>query len=97
MAEPNRHDIRMQLWNELNQAQVQYASATSRFDFLVQECPAGIPHPDGSLRIQQAGRDSRAALQHYLIALKRFTDITLNGSIPENLRLPAQPEHTAIE
>ena len=97
MTEPNRHEIRERLWDELEKAQAQYESATSHFDQLIKECPPGLPHPDGSLRIQQAGRDSRAALQHYVMALKRFTDFTLNGSIPEDLERPAQSEHSAVK
>ena len=46
--------------------------ASAQFDLMVKEVPSGIPQPDGTLRIHKAGQASRAALQHYMRALKRL-------------------------
>jgi hypothetical protein len=60
------------------------------FKFLyLQHIPSEIPHPDGNLRIRQAGEDSRAALQNYKRALNRFTDYALSGTVPKDLLRPA--------
>lgn len=96
MLEANRPEIRQRLWEQLDQARVEHLAPIARFDPLIVESPAELPHPDGSLGIQRAGRDSRSALERYMHALKRFTDFALNGTIPEDLLLPTQPERTAV-
>mgnify|MGYP006264479303 CR=1 FL=1 len=85
---PNSQEIREQLWDQLNKAQAACLTATDQFNLVIKECPSGHPHPDGALTIQQAGRDSRLALQHYMDALKRFTEFILNGAIPVDLLPP---------
>jgi hypothetical protein len=85
MAQTDRQEIQRRLWNDLDVARVQYHIASTRFDHVVKENPAGLPHRDGSLHVQQTCMDSSAALEHYLQALKRFTDFTLRGTIPDDL------------
>jgi hypothetical protein len=67
-------EIRQRLWEDLQKAQAAHLAASRRFDLLVKEGPSGLPHPDGALRVQQVGRESRAALQGYMQALKPFTE-----------------------
>jgi len=62
------------LREQLDAARIEYTVASAEFDLLVKEVPSGIPQPDGSLRIHKAGQASRAALQHYMRALKRLAD-----------------------
>jgi hypothetical protein len=92
---PNSQEIREQLWDQLNKAQAACLIATDadQFNLVIKECPSGHPHPDGALSIQQAGRDSRLALQHYMEALWRYTEFTLNGTIPDDL-LPRADRHS---
>ena len=85
----NRVRIRQQLWDQLHKTQVAYVAASDQFSLVIKECPGGHPHPDGALSIQQAGRDSRLALQHYMDALGRFTEFILNGTIPVDLLPPS--------
>jgi hypothetical protein len=75
----NRQDIRQRLWEELDKARVEHLAPCRPFDLLVNESPTGLPHPDG-----------RTALQAYMRALKRFTDFTLNGTVPEDLLPPVE-------
>jgi hypothetical protein len=61
-------------------ARIEYTVASAEFDLMVRDVPSGIPQPDdGSLRIQKAGQASRAALQHYMRALKRYA-----GFLPQD-------------
>ena len=83
-------NIRQQLWEELDRARSEHLEASRRFDLAVSECPTGLPIPDGALQMHQAGRDSRSALRGYMRALKRFTDFTLNGTVPEDLQPPVE-------
>jgi hypothetical protein len=75
----NRQDIRQRLWEELGKARTEHVAA-SRCELLVNESPAGLPQADGAFR--------GSALQDYMRALKRFTDFTLNGTVPEDLLPP---------
>jgi hypothetical protein len=78
-------EIEERLKGDLEQARAQYQAACGEFDLLVKDIPSGIPHPDGELRIRQTGEASRAALQTYTLALKRFSQYTLSGIVPQDL------------
>jgi hypothetical protein len=80
-----RQEISRQLWDQLDKARVQHMAASERFSLLTKESLGCLPAPDGALSIQQAGADSRLALRHYMTALKRFSDFTLYGTLPEDL------------
>ena len=83
---PYRHDdldIEQRLKGELDKAREAYGAASREFDLLIKDIPSGIPQPDGDLRIQQAGKASRAALRNYTFALKRFSQYTLAGIVPK--------------
>ena len=60
------------LREQLDVARIEYTKASAQFDLMVKEVPSGIPQPDGHLRIHEAGQASRAALENYMRALKRF-------------------------
>ena len=72
------------LKTDLRRARLEYEATKLTFDRLVAEVPSGIPHPDGSLRIQKAGKAYRVALQNFDLALRRFSEFTLNGSLPDD-------------
>ena len=78
-------EIEQRLKGDLEKARVEYQAACAEFHSLVQDIPSGIPQPDGELRIRQTGEASRAALQNYTRALKRFSQYTLAGIVPKDL------------
>ena len=82
----SRDEIQHRLSKELNDAQCAYIAANSHFQTLAKEVPSGIPSPDGSLRIWEAGVESRRKLEMYGRAMKRYNEFTLYGTIPEDLR-----------
>jgi hypothetical protein len=88
LSDSRRQEIRERLWDQLDTARAAHHAASERFALAVKEGPAGLPPSDGVLHIQQAGADLRSALQHYMCALKRFTEFTLDGTIPEDLLPP---------
>jgi hypothetical protein len=67
------------LREQLDAARIDYMKSIREFNAVVKEVPSGIPQPDGTLRILQAGQASRVAFQNYERALKRFADFTLEG------------------
>lgn len=90
-----RYEISQRLWEQLDKARQEHAAATERFNLLIKEPLGELPHPDGSLSIRQAGEASRFALLHYMNALKRFTDFTLDGTVPEDI-LPIRTHHASF-
>jgi hypothetical protein len=78
---PYRHDdlnIEQRLKGELDKAREAYGAASREFDLLIMSIPSRIPQRAGDLRIQKTGEASRAVLQDYLFALKRFSRYTLS-------------------
>jgi hypothetical protein len=80
----DHEDILQFLREQLSATRIEYTKASTEFDLMVKEVPSGIPQPDGTLRIQRAGRASRAALQNYRRALKRFANFTLEGRVTDD-------------
>jgi hypothetical protein len=76
------------LKGQLNKARDEYDAAHKKFGLLIKDIPSEIPQPYGNLRIRQAGEFSRAALQNYKRALKRFSEYALSGSVPKDLLPP---------
>jgi len=82
MSDPRHEEIGRELRDELRRTQREYTSANENFDAIVRETPSGLPHPDGALRVQQAGKESRRTLDLYTRALKRYTEFILHGVAP---------------
>mgnify|MGYP003701391399 CR=1 FL=1 len=80
-----RANVGTRLKEKVDQAHAEYLAASARFDALVKETPSGLPHPDGAMRIQQAGLASRTALQRYMWAMKRFAEYSVSGTVPDDL------------
>ena len=70
------------LQTELWRARLEYEATKAVFDRIMAEVPSGIPHPDGSFRIQKASQAHRAATQNFALALMRFSEFTLRGTLP---------------
>ena len=81
MSDPKHEEILSRLRDELRRCQVEYARANQNFDSIAKETPSGLPHPDGALRVQQAGQARRRALDLYSRATKRYTDFILYGVV----------------
>jgi len=82
VSEETRSDVLARLKADLDQAWRENVAARARFDSIMSEIPQSIPHPDGSLRIRQAGADMNLALQHYIDALRRYTDCVTHPLSP---------------
>jgi hypothetical protein len=76
------------LRGQLARSQAEWLAASSQLDLMVHESPGGIPQSDGSLRIRQAGQVLREAGAKYRRALRRFSEFTLQGKVPDDLRPP---------
>ena len=76
MAESDHAKMVERLQTELRRARLEHDATKLTFDRMVAEVPSGIPHPDGSLRIQKAGKAYRAALQNFALAARRLSEFT---------------------
>ena len=81
-------DIEARLKSALDKARAEYEATTREFHSLIKDIPNEIPSPDGQLRIRQTGAASKAALQKYSLALKRFSEYMLSGTVPGDLLPP---------
>jgi hypothetical protein len=81
--------IEARLLREVEQARESYSIANREFDEICNDAPSGIPHPDGSLRITQAGKNRSSARQNYLGALQRWTNFIVDGKVPDDLLPPS--------
>jgi hypothetical protein len=78
-------EIEKRLKVDLDKARVEYQVAWGEFQSIIEDFPSAIPQPDGELRIRQSGAASRAALQNYRLALMRFSEYCISGTVPEDL------------
>jgi hypothetical protein len=83
-----RLEIGSLLKDQLDKARSIHLASSARFDLLIKDGPSGLPHPDGSMRVQEAGKQMRTALQSYMQALKRFSEFTVSGTVPKDLLPP---------
>jgi hypothetical protein len=85
MDSRTRRQISYFLKDQLDRAQNVQTLAVNRFGQIVAESPGSIPSSDGNLLVKQAGVAARDSLAAYSRALKRYTDFTASGVVPEDL------------
>ena len=78
--------IERRLCADLQAARVDRAAAAQRFNDVIRNVPTGIPSPDSSLGIRQAGSEYHLAQEAYRVALQRFTDFLVRGIVPADLK-----------
>jgi hypothetical protein len=70
---------------EVDRTQEEYTQSKKRFQAICKEVPSGLPHPDGTHRLQNAARAQTAAMVAYSNALQRFNELLLSGKDPDDL------------
>ena len=81
---PVPQKIEKALHAELERTRRDYEAAREKFHTLSSGIPSGLPHPDGSHRIQQAAREYRSTLNAYAESVRRFNDYILKQVIPKD-------------
>jgi hypothetical protein len=76
----NREEV---LRANLERAKTQAQKASESFIDMIRGIPSGIPHPDGSLRVQQAANEQRRAMAALNQALHRLTEFLVERTIPD--------------
>jgi hypothetical protein len=75
--------IRTRLEREEREALEQFRAAHNRLNEILKDVPSGIPHPDGSVRIQHAGAAVRFHSRKVADATRRLLDYLTKGIIPD--------------
>jgi hypothetical protein len=87
-------EIRQLLQEDFDMAQQRRIEASQRFTEVMDDIPSGIPHPDGTDRIEMASREYKDSRQAASEAMKRLSDFVIRRIIPAELeRKPvAEPQ-----
>jgi hypothetical protein len=80
-----REQIESILTAELNFALKRFNVARAEFNEVIADTPSGLPHPDGSLRVELASRGKQRAAEALQRALHRHNDFLLHGKVPSDL------------
>jgi hypothetical protein len=91
----SRRDIEVILFDEVERRKSALVGAQKDFTEFSGDIPSGLPHPDGVLRIRNAGSRQSAALKAYSQALLEFNKFIVHGEVPERLKAASSPRPKA--
>ena len=77
------HDV---LRDEFEAAKRRMNIASTKFNEVVRDIPSGLPHPDGTQRIHNVGRELIDAREKLAAAITRLNDFVSHEIVPEDLR-----------
>jgi hypothetical protein len=77
------HDV---LRDEFEAAKRRMNAASLKFNEVVRDIPSGLPHPDGTQRIHNAGRELVDAREKLAAAIARLNDFVSREIVPDDLR-----------
>jgi hypothetical protein len=77
------HDV---LRDEFEAAKRRMNIASTKFNEVVRDIPSGLPHPDGTQRIHNVGRELVDAREKLAAAITRLNDFVSHEIVPEDLR-----------
>jgi two-component system, response regulator, stage 0 sporulation protein F len=64
------------------EARKDWEKAIGEMEGILMEVPSKIPHPDGTLLIEQAGQKRRTAFEKYIKALRKYRTALKQGGVP---------------
>ena len=72
--------------DDLARATALFQKESTRFREVMADLPSGLPHPDGSLRVQQTSAAYRKAAADLEFALKRHHAFFVRRIVPDDLQ-----------
>jgi hypothetical protein len=75
----SREEIERVLFDELDRTKSAHERAHKKFKVVMADIPSGLPQPDGTARITNAGRANTSTLDAYIRALREFAVIAWNA------------------
>jgi hypothetical protein len=82
----DRKRIHDALRGEFEAAKRRMNAASMKFNEVVRDVPSGLPHPDGTQRIHNVGRELLDAREKLAAAITRLNDFVSHDVVPEDLR-----------
>jgi YesN/AraC family two-component response regulator len=76
-------------WRE---AKKSWEEAIGEMEGVILDVPSEIPHPDGTLRLEQAGQKRRTAFEKYIKALRRYKQALKQGGVLAESTMEARKE-----
>jgi len=83
---PTAQEIRATLLQDLLGATAHTRDAARLFDETIDQCPSGLPHPDGAQFIKNASNKLSLARKEMGTAHNRLNDYLSRGIVPEDLK-----------
>ncbi len=83
LSEKQVHTV---LTEQLADASARLKEASSAFTAVIAEIPSGVPHPDGSQRVQNASGELSNARRRVMDAQNRLNDYLSQGVVPDDLK-----------
>ena len=84
------------LRTEVERTHGEYIRAKDEFWKIAVDAPSGLPHPDGTQRVQIAARAQTAAMMSYTKAIRQFNEFALDGTIPDELLPEKNPQRKPV-
>jgi hypothetical protein len=72
--------------DDLERATARFREESRRFRGVMADVPSGLPHPDGSLRVEQTSASYRKAVVELEFALKRHHAFFVRRVVPDDLQ-----------
>ncbi|HWE49468.1 MAG TPA: hypothetical protein VG273_06750 [Bryobacteraceae bacterium] len=82
------------LRDEVSRKKAAYECANVQFNAIADTIPSGLPTPDGTDRILNAGKNYRFTMNAYDQALREYNNFIRTGVIPERLKQLSRPAAT---
>lgn len=82
------HQIRAALHREILASTARAHAAANALATIMDQIPSGLPHPDGSVRIQNAAHALAAARSNVMKAHSRLNEFVVRGVLPEGYKAP---------
>ena len=88
-----RKEVLEILIQDVIDATAQKNQASDAFDIVIGQFPSGLPHPDGSQRIENSSYRLLAARKKVMTAHTRLSDFLDKGIVPDDLK---DSEHSSV-
>ncbi len=81
-----RNEVARVLLGEVDRKKTAYQRAHAELQYVAADIPSGLPAPDGSDRLINAGKTYRLTMGDYDQAVREYNDFVIKGLLPERFK-----------